>query len=184
MKYSILILNKQTLSQRFFNKLPLYCISLGILLGIIISSIMIMVMKDSYVEKLESNYEQKILILDEKEVFTPEKLKLSLQKLNIKYWDIVYAQAKLETNNFTSRIFRENSNLFGMKVARQRATTAIGEQYGHAHYDTWLESVQDYALFYNRYLSNIPTREKYFDYLRQNYAEDPNYVNKVKKIIE
>jgi flagellum-specific peptidoglycan hydrolase FlgJ len=73
--------------------------------------------------------------------------------------------------------------LFGLKVAVQRATTAKGEQYGHAYYNNWRESVQDYALFFNRYLANIQTSDKYFEFLKQNYAEDPNYVNKLKTIV-
>jgi flagellum-specific peptidoglycan hydrolase FlgJ len=30
----------------------------------------------------------------------------------------------------------------------------------------------------------MKSEAEYFDYLRQNYAEDPNYVDKLKKIIE
>lgn len=58
------------------------------------------------------------------------------------------AQAAHETSNFTSKIFRENNNLFGMKFPKVRKTTAIGERYGHAIYNSLKESVEDIALYH------------------------------------
>jgi len=43
--------------------------------------------------------------------FTPERLKTALKRF-VKYPEIVFAQAQLETGNFTSAIFLENNNLF------------------------------------------------------------------------
>jgi hypothetical protein len=43
--------------------------------------------------------------------------------------------------------------------------------------------VYDFAFHQCRYLSNIKTEEQYFQYLGQNYAEDPNYINRLKDII-
>jgi len=96
--------------------------------------------------------------------------------------DIVYAQAMLESNNGRSKIFRESNNLFGMKLAKNRPTTAIDEQFGHAYYSTWKASVIDYALYQSAYLRGL-SKESYFKYLSQNYAEDVEYVNKLKAII-
>jgi len=45
---------------------------------------------------------------------------------------LITAQAGFETGNFTSVIFKENNNLFGMKLPKVRKTTAIGENRGHA----------------------------------------------------
>lgn len=39
------------------------------------------------------------------------------------------------------------------------------------------------ALFYSTYLSKIKTEGEYFEYLRQNYAEDPMYVQRLKALI-
>lgn len=70
-----------------------------------------------------------------------------------------------------------------MKVARTRPTTNKGEQYSHAIYNYWKESVQDYALFQAAFLRGIKTEQQYFEYLRYNYAEDSSYVDKLKSII-
>lgn len=106
-----------------------------------------------------------------------------MKDLNIKFPHIVYAQAVVETGRFKSNIFLENNNLFGMKRARIRCNLARGTQRGHAYYEHWSESVIDYALYQNAYLYNIDTEEQYFAYLSKHYAEDPNYVSKLKKCI-
>jgi len=128
--------------------------------------------------------ETKAIIIKEHNEFSREKLKELLVSLNIKYPHIVMAQAEIETGGFTSRIFRENNNLFGMKVARCRPTTNLGEQNGHANYKNWTESVFDYAFYSATNLKDIYTEKDYLEYLRQNYAEDPNYVAKIKAIIK
>lgn len=112
------------------------------------------------------------------DVFSPEALEEYLSELNIRHADIVYSQAKLESGNFSSRIFKENNNLFGMKMARQRATTATGESRGHATYSSWRQSVDDYAMYYNKYLSRL-SRSEYIEYLGRNYAQDANYTKKL-----
>ena len=116
--------------------------------------------------------------------FTRENLIKYLKQLNIKYPHIVFAQAQLETGYFTSDIFKENNNLFGMRQAYQRATTAKGTQYKHAYYDHWQSSVLDYGLYSNKYLSKLKSEKAYFKYLKDNYAEDKTYVPKLKQIIE
>lgn len=126
---------------------------------------------------------EKVIVINTMDPFKKDSLKSYLEQLNVKFADVVYAQAQLETAGFTSNIFRENNNLFGMKQAMRRSSTNKGVQYGHAYYDTWRESVLDYALFQCRYLSDITTRDEYLQYLRQNYAEDPNYYNKLLKIL-
>jgi len=127
---------------------------------------------------------EKILILEQAMAFSEEKLINSIGKLNFKYPHIVYAQSLVETGNFTSKIFKENNNLFGMREAKVRLNLALGTQYNHAYYDSWENSLMDYALYAASYLKDLNTEEKYFTYLGKNYAEDPNYVSKLKKIIE
>jgi hypothetical protein len=130
--------------------------------------------------------ETKAIILresDKANEFSPEKLKAYVLELNIRFPYIVYAQAQLETGEFKSKIFKENNNLFGMKVATRRPTTNKGEDNGHAFYDHWKESVVDYAFYSAQYLSHIKSESEYFDYLSQSYAEDAQYVTKLRKII-
>lgn len=140
----------------------------------------------SYIKKNKTlllSDEEKLIIIQEHNQFTEEKLVEKLIELNIKFPHIALAQAKLETGNYTSKVFRENNNLFGMREAKQRITTAKGTEHNHAYYHTWFESVLDYSFYQCRYLSNIRTEEQYFEYLNQSYAEDPNYVTVLKGMI-
>ena len=116
--------------------------------------------------------------------FTPNNLKKYLLELNIKYPHIVMAQASIETGNFTSLVFKENNNLFGLKCAKRRPTTNKGEENGHAFFDDWKECVVDYAFYQATYFKDIKTEDQYLQYLGQNYAEDTNYVTKLKIIIK
>ncbi len=127
--------------------------------------------------------EEKLIIVQEFNEFNEGKLIAKLKELNVKFPYIVLAQAKLETGNFSSKIFKENNNLFGMREAKQRITTAQGTENNHAYYHSWQESVLDYAFYQCRYLSNISTEAQYFDYLKQSYAEDTSYVNRLQTII-
>ena len=100
------------------------------------------------------------------------------------YPDVAMAQSMLETGYFKSGIFLDNNNLFGMKQATVRVNTASGTQHNHAYYDTWRESVYDYAFYQTRYLSGAKTESEYLYVLGQSYAEDPNYVTKLQNEIK
>jgi hypothetical protein len=126
--------------------------------------------------------ETRMLVINQENEFSEEKLKEYIIGLNIKFPHIVFAQAKLESGYFKSTIFRENNNLFGMRLAKQRPRTALGAEHNHAYYNNWRESVQDYAMYAAAYLNDIKTEQDYFEYLKINYATDPNYINKLKKI--
>lgn len=129
--------------------------------------------------------ESEVLILTAEQYrFTEDKCIKMIDNMNFKFPYIVYAQAILESNSFSSNIFNENNNLFGMKEAVIRINTAIGTNNEHAYYHTWIESVYDYALYYATYLSSLKTEDEYYSYLSQFYAEDKEYVNKVKYIIQ
>jgi len=131
------------------------------------------------------DYEKEFLIvnINTNDDFSQEKLVEMLEDLNVKYPYIVLAQARIESATYTSRIFKENHNLFGMKQATLRVNTAKGTQYNHAYYDNWRESVYDYAFYQSRYMSAAKNEEEYFYILGQSYAESPSYVEALKKEI-
>lgn len=133
-----------------------------------------------------SDLEKEILIVDinSRNEFDQDKLVVMLKDLNVRFPHIVVAQARLETGGYRSRIFKENNNLFGMKQATVRVNTASGTQHNHAYYDTWRESVYDYAFYQTRYLSGAKTEAEYLYVLGQSYAEDPNYVTKLQNEIK
>lgn len=87
--------------------------------------------------------------------------------------EIVYAQAVLETGNFKSAICRQNNNLFGLYNSHTKT------YYKFKH---WTESVE----FYKNYIQKkYNPKDDYYAYLQKmGYAEDPEYVNKLKKIVE
>lgn len=117
------------------------------------------------------------------EQFTPDAMIKYAEQIGVRYIDIMVAQSRLETSNYHSNIFCNSRNLFGMKKARIRPTTAIGEQYGHAYYMNWKQSVSDYKLWQDALPKRINTRREYIAYIKNNYAEDKNYINKLKQML-
>lgn len=133
----------------------------------------------------EVKKEIKIVIV-EKDVgeFSEENFHKELDKFNWKFKDVVYAQAKLESD-FSSENFKLRNNLFGMKVAKSRLTTAKeSKKSAHARYDDWKLSIVDRALFESAFMRKLNTREQYLNYLAENYAGDKNYKKKLLNIIE
>jgi uncharacterized FlgJ-related protein len=90
-------------------------------------------------------------------LLTKENLWLTIKAMDIMYPEIAFAQAILETGHFRSSNCKEANNLFGMMMPNVRETVAIGKnQRGFAVYETWMHSVQDYAL----YQSHMMKRKK------------------------
>lgn len=127
----------------------------------------------------QNNYE----IITQVISFSELNVYKQLVKIGVAYPDVVLAQAKIETGNFTSKIFRENNNMFGMKLPYRRQTTAVGENRNHAKYTDWIQSIKDYKLWQDQMIHRAPTKRAYLAYLRRNYAEDKNYIKKIKQII-
>ena len=141
--------------------------------------------QEGFKEALDIPIESVNIILEaDSNKFSQDNLVKELKKLNVRFPHIVLAQSILETGYWESRIYQENNNLFGMKQARARATTAKGTQLGHAYYDDWKESITDYALYQAAYLNKLRTEKKYLNYLDRNYAEAKNYDKNLIAIIE
>ena len=135
--------------------------------------------------KPEESVESEVLvILLEQNKFSEEKLITHIKEMNFRFPYIVYAQSVLETGNFSSPVFKENNNLFGMKEAKITVTLSKGTKRKHAYYTNWRESLYDYGMYYSTYLYKITTEENYYNYLQQYYAENPEYVSKLKEIIK
>ena len=127
-----------------------------------------------YVKSKFGDKEQKTSQKVDIKPFSIENLKAEINKLGIVYPDIVLAQAKWESKHFRSKIFEEGNNLFGMKLAYQRDTTAIGKHRNHAKYKNWQDSVKDYKLWQDSNgIGKLP-RDKYFDKLSDIYCPPPD----------
>lgn len=102
-----------------------------------------------------------------------EGLWKALLYCDIKHPEIVYAQAILETGHFTSKGCTRDQNLFGLYNSRKKQ---------YYKFDHWFESV----IAYKKWIQNrYKEPEDYYAFLKRiGYAEDLNYINKVKTIVE
>jgi len=173
---------KSLLFKRVTNKLLLVFILVVSLLISLTYAYTTKVAREEVIQNLST--EEKLIVINSvKQGFTEESFVKLLKDLNVKFPHIVMAQSIVETGHWSSNIFKENHNLFGMKEARVRVNTAKGTQYNHAFYHDWRESVYDYAFYQCRYLGGIRTEEEYFQYLSQSYAEAGDYVKILKQVI-
>jgi hypothetical protein len=117
--------------------------------------------------------EQKLIVLKEVNKFSEERLVDEIAGLNFRFPHIVLAQAKLESNNFRSYLFKENNNMFGMKLASSRLTIANGEEHGYASYESWSESLMDYAYII----------QATYETLRQKENTTNFYLNSMQKML-
>lgn len=114
--------------------------------------------KTSMVQKLVSNAEENAL--------TDKKLMDELIRQNIKHPKIVLAQAKHETGNYKSKVFKSHKNLFGLRGPN-----------GYYKFNTWQESVTGYK----NYIQYKYKGGDYFEFLNKiGYAEDPLYTKRLK----
>lgn len=150
--------------------------------GILVIGILIgygpglMIVKEQYRASVEAVY-----LLVDPDRFEEEKFRKYLEQLNIRFIDVAIAQSMEETGHYKANLFKEAHNLFGMKLAVVRPTTAIGELNGHALYRNWRDSCIDYALFQARYAGKIVTEGQYIDFLGKVYATNPEYKNNLLK---
>lgn len=121
-----------------------------------------------------------------------KKVKALIDDNGILFPKVVYSQAIHETANFTSTIFKENNNCFGMKLSQRG--WAMEENRGHASYASIEESVREYAayqrmiLFMAKEQSYIINSDEQYLWLLDNlpfdkgsrYAEDPNYTKSLR----
>jgi mannosyl-glycoprotein endo-beta-N-acetylglucosaminidase len=140
----------------------------------------------------EEDFSMEELVPDE---FSQANLQQYIAIKGLKHPEIVYAQAVLETGNFSSTIFKENNNLFGMKYvhdcrcSRTRPTTADGSKYGHAYYSDknkvgWKKSVDDYLLWQQMFkITPIETQAQYLAVLDWKYCQSGVYSKVLKRIM-
>jgi hypothetical protein len=125
--------------------------------------------------------------------FTPKKEKEDLNKENlwrtivdqgIKFPDLVFAQALLESGDLRSSLCVKSNNLFGMKMPTERKTVAKHGKNDYAKYDHWVQSVRDYKLL-QEYLfrKREYTRSEYVEMLSRRYSETRDYVKRVRRVL-
>lgn len=126
--------------------------------------------------KGKTKEEQEIIVLTQESalheiVTSPEKdLIHILNILDIKYPDIVYAQAILETGHFTSKVCKEYNNLFGLYDSKNNC---------YYKFNHWIDS----CIAYKNMIQNQYEGGDYYTFLKNlPYATDTLYINKIKNI--
>lgn len=98
---------------------------------------------------------------------TIEQVRAELQMQHVPHPEIVLAQARLETGNFSSRRCKVDHNLFGIKHRGK-----------YARYANWQASVADYK----QRISSRYNGGDYYAFLRRiGYASDPHYTAKLRR---
>ena len=98
---------------------------------------------------------------------TVSEVRAEIARQGIPHPEVVLAQARLETGNFTSRVCKAKRNLFGIRAGKK-----------YKSYARWQDSVADYK----RRISSRYRGGDYYAFLRRiGYAEDKNYTNKLKQ---
>lgn len=98
-------------------------------------------------------------------------MKVALDFYEVEQPKIVYAQARLETGNFKSRVFKDYNNAFGLYDSRNNC---------YYKFNHWTESVIAYKQL-------IQSKYKGGDYLefleKAPYASDKKYIKKLKELL-
>ena len=115
---------------------------------------------------------------------TDKELLEYIKELHIKFPRIVLAQAKLESGNYKSNVFNTKRNLFGMKLAASRPTIGKGKANEYASYNSWKESVIDYAFLQTTYYRNCRTEEQYLNQLQRSYCENNKYIQHLRELMK
>lgn len=126
--------------------------------------------KEEPIENVEIQLEQPEFFLEDRP--TRELILQACEYYNIHHSDIVVAQAILETGHFRSENCKVNNNLFGLFNSKKKE---------YFKFDHWTSCVKAYRdMIQYRYKEE----ENYYMFLnRISYASDPDYIKKVKNII-
>ena len=131
---------------------------------------------------------QEVKMLAKTVIIKKDSLNISqlLEKHKIKFSHIVLAQAKLESNNFKSDLYKRNWNCFGMKVPAQRWTFAENtHDWGnYARYSSLENCIMDYKSWQLSNCATVTNSEAYLQLLGKVFAEDKKYVERLKEIIK
>ena len=106
-----------------------------------------------------------------------ECLMKALIYYNVKHPEIVYAQAVLETGNFTSEKCKMYNNLFGLYDSKRK------RYYRFKH---WTHSVKAYVdmIQYKYKGDNSKPPNDYYRFLQKiGYAKDTQYIQKLKAVV-
>ena len=92
-----------------------------------------------------------------------------LKRQHVSHPHIVLAQAKLESNMGKSDVFKRTNNLFGLRKGNN-----------YHHFSHWKQSIT----YYKNHVQSRYRGGDYYNFLADiGYAEDKEYINKLKEIV-
>jgi len=112
------------------------------------------------------------------------KVSSFIKEVGIKYPDVVYAQALIESSHFTNNHFKEKNNIFGMKEAGQRTTLGVKESDSDfVHFKSIEEAIIDYKLYQLTFIHKIKNKQQYLNRLCTRYCKDYGYEKLILNVI-
>lgn len=153
-------MDRDTLIQRFF---------VFTVLAAIAAIVYSMVVTKYTIPNIDKPEENKPIIISD--TFSEANFKFHLLLTDIKFPDIVFAQARLETGNFKSVYFKERNNCFGFR-----------NKNGYMFFKSWIACIEYYARWQRKYYKG----GDYFKFLTKiGYAEaDSIYKKRVLSCIK
>lgn len=88
---------------------------------------------------------------------------------DISHPEVAYAIARHESD-LSSKLFKSNNNLFGMRHPGVRPTLSVKKKFGYADFICWQHSVQDYKLYLEFVKGHKMDKTSYLRHLDVNYA--------------
>lgn len=120
--------------------------------------------------KIPIKLEQPEFFLEQKP--SPDLIRMACEYYGIHNIDIVIAQSILETGHYKSENCISNNNLFGLYNSRHH------KYFKFKHWSECVKAYKDLIQY------KCKDGENYYSFLKRiGYAEDPEYINKLKNII-
>ena len=168
---------------------------------IIIITFALLFYYDDFSMEKTGNYIPPTLLPIKQGIITIQQVEAELKEQKIMCDREVLAQIKIESGFLSSVIFKRTNNMLGMRYPFNRNTKASGiyipvldtviygskvqikkfrKTAGYAVYNTWQDGLADYKLWQEEYFK---LSERYLEFIGNNYAEDPVYVQKIRNMI-
>ena len=146
------------------------------------------------------NFYKKLVTAEEMVPLTIDNLQEEIYKQQMICPEHVFAQVKIESAYLSSFLTKRTNNMFGMRYPFKRETVAVGlflpesntivrgtqqelakyrGQNTYAVYEKWQDAITDYKLWQDQ---NFKLTERYLAFLDGLYAEDPDYIQKIKSV--
>ncbi|MEY2869804.1 MAG: Sphingomonas phage [Bacteroidota bacterium] len=173
--------SRNSIKDNAFRLIFLYVFTFGVIAVLLISGIV------NETRHQQSNNQVTIpIVKDTTKVDTSIYFKVYsfINEVGIKYPDLVFAKAVLESGHFKSKLFLNKNNLFGMKKAMRRSTLGQGNANEYAYFKSIEESIIDYKLYQMLFIDEVSSKEEYLRLIAKSYSGNKNYETLVLQVLD